>query len=182
MPLVSETPTTRILVVDDNEANRALAKSALEDEGYVVILRGGGAAGVEAFRTEHPDCVLLDVRMPDMDGFAVCEAIRALPSGRETPVLFSHGAAGRGHVRPKPRSRRRRLPHEARPPRADRSRPERLKLRRLRAELREHYDLLKQQRDALSVSSCRRATTAFVVHDLKNPRERDRPPRPVAAA
>jgi len=169
--LVSGTPTIRILVVDDNEANRALAKSALEDEGYAVILRSGGAAGVEAFRTEHPDCVLLDVRMPDMDGFAVCEAIRALPSGPETPILFltalrdvdtfdrSLGAGGDDF-----------LTKPIRPAELIVRVQSALKLRRLRVELREHYELLKHQRDALMrLQLQKERLTAFVVHDLKNP-------------
>src|SRR5450755_1989365 len=88
MPADSDQPISKILVVDDNEANRALAKGTLEDEGYEVVLANGGAEGIAAFQKERPDCILLDVRMPDIDGFAVCERIRALPHGAETPVLF----------------------------------------------------------------------------------------------
>src|SRR5579859_5144968 len=83
-----EKPTAKILVVDDNEVNRSLAQHTLEDEGYEVVLAAGGAEGIDAFQKEQPDCVLLDVRMPDVDGFVVCERIRALPQGSETPVLF----------------------------------------------------------------------------------------------
>lgn len=74
-----ETQSPTILVVDDNDANRALARGALEDEGYRVVLARGGAEGIAVFEASHPDCVLLDVRMPDLDGFTVCERIRALP-------------------------------------------------------------------------------------------------------
>src|SRR5215467_3709443 len=77
-----------VLVVDDNEANRELARSTLEDEGYRVLVAKGGAAGVETFEREKPDCVLLDVRMPDVDGFMACERIRALPHGASTPIIF----------------------------------------------------------------------------------------------
>ena len=82
----SDATTSKILVVDDNEANRSLARSTLEDEGYRVVLANGGAEGIAAFEAERPDCVLLDVRMPGVDGYAVCERIRAL--GSATPVLF----------------------------------------------------------------------------------------------
>ncbi|HTJ81191.1 MAG TPA: response regulator, partial [Polyangiaceae bacterium] len=77
-----------VLVVDDNEANRLLAKATLEDEGFRVVLADDGEAGIAAFAAEKPDCVLLDVRMPGIDGFAVCERIRATETGEHTPVLF----------------------------------------------------------------------------------------------
>lgn len=77
-----------ILVVDDNEANRLLAQGTLEDEGYRVVLATDGAEGIAAFEREDPACVLLDVRMPGIDGFAVCKRIRALPGGTDTPVIF----------------------------------------------------------------------------------------------
>ena len=50
-----------ILVVDDNEANRVLARSTLEDEGYSVVLANDGRAAVEAFERDRPDCVLMDL-------------------------------------------------------------------------------------------------------------------------
>lgn len=77
-----------ILVVDDNESNRLLAQDALEEEGYRVVLAAGGAEGIAAFEREHPACVVLDVRMPGIDGFAVCRRIRALPDGAATPIIF----------------------------------------------------------------------------------------------
>ena len=56
-------------------------EGTLEDEGYRVVLASSGAEGIAAFAGERPDCVLLDVRMPEVDGFAACERIRALPGG-----------------------------------------------------------------------------------------------------
>jgi putative two-component system response regulator len=82
------TQPAKVLVVDDNAANRELAQAILEDEGHVVVLAASGHAGIAAFTREQPDCVLLDVRMPEIDGFAVCERIRALPRGADTPVIF----------------------------------------------------------------------------------------------
>jgi CheY-like chemotaxis protein len=78
----------KILVVDDNAQNRALARATLEDEGYAVVLAENGDEGLQAVQSERPDCVLLDVRMPGTDGFAVCARIRALPEGSDTPVVF----------------------------------------------------------------------------------------------
>lgn len=182
----------KILVVDDNEANRALAESTLEDEGYSVVLARGGIEGVALFERERPDCVLLDIRMPDLDGFAVCAKMRAVPEiGAETPILFLTASrdvdtfdealkAGGDDFLMKP----------VRPTELVVRIQTALKLRRLGAELRGHYDLLKQQRDdMLRLQLQKERLMAFVVHDLKNPvntmdlhaqlllREKDLPPR-----
>lgn len=164
-------PTATILVVDDNEANRLLAENTLEDEGYRVVLASGGAEGVAAFEREHPDCVLLDIRMPEVDGFTACERIRALPRGSETPVLFltalrdvdtfDHALrAGGDDFLTKP----------VRPTELVIRVRNALKLRRLNFELREHYEILRRQRDDLfRLQLQKERLTAFVVHDLKNP-------------
>ena len=160
-----------ILVVDDNEANRELARATLEDEGHRVILARDAAEGVLAFEREQPDCVLLDVRMPEVDGFTACVRIRALPGGPETPVLFltalryvdtfdSALRAGADDFLTKP----------VRPAELVVRVQSALKLRRMSSELREHYDLLKRQRDdLLRLQLQKERLTAFVVHDLKNP-------------
>ena len=162
---------SRILVVDDNEANRALARDTLETEGYDVTLASGGAEGVAAFEREPADCVLLDVRMPDMDGFAACKRIRALPGGAETPILFLTALrdvdtfdealkAGGDDFLTKP----------VRPTELVVRVQTALKLRRTSAELREQYAALKSQRDELMrVQLQKERLSAFVVHDLKNP-------------
>ena len=77
-----------VLVVDDNGENRALAKATLEDDGYRVVLASGGEDGIAAFERERPDCVLLDVRMPETDGPAACGRMRALPGGHDVPIVF----------------------------------------------------------------------------------------------
>lgn len=168
---LESSPIQTLLVVDDNEANRALAKNTLEDEGYRVILAAGGAEGIAAFEREQPDCVLLDVRMPDIDGFTVCERIRRLPGGPDTPVIFLTALrdidtfdralrAGGDDFLTKP----------VRPTELVVRVQTALKLRRLRTELHEHYALLKRQRDdVMRLQLQKERLTAFVVHDLKNP-------------
>ncbi|GAC1569157.1 MAG: hybrid sensor histidine kinase/response regulator [Polyangiales bacterium] len=160
-----------VLVVDDNEANRALAKDTLEDEGYRVVLATGGEEAIALFEAERPECILLDVRMPETDGFAVCERIRALPGGPETPILFLTALrdvdtfdqalrAGGDDFLTKP----------VRPTELVVRVLSALKLRRMSVELRDHYVLLKQERDALvRVQLQKERLMAFVVHDLKNP-------------
>jgi diguanylate cyclase (GGDEF)-like protein len=67
---------------------RALGRDALEALELEVIEAADGAEAVERFRDAHPDLVLLDVNMPEMDGFAVCLEIRRSPSGADTPIVI----------------------------------------------------------------------------------------------
>ena len=75
-----------ILLVDDERTIRGSLSRLLREAGFSVRVAANGAAGVEAFRSRRPDLVLLDVMMPGMDGYAVCEAMRS--ADRETPIVF----------------------------------------------------------------------------------------------
>lgn len=160
-----------ILVVDDNAENRALAQAVLEDEGYRVVLASGGLAGIDAFTRVQPDCILLDVRMPDLDGPACCERIRGLPGGGDVPILFVTAQrdvdtfdrarlAGGDDYLTKPYR-----PNEL-IARVEAS----LKLRRIAVERSDLFAQLKQQRDdLLRLQLQKEQLHAFLVHDLKNP-------------
>ncbi len=82
---MSET-RARILVVEDEEHLAEGIRENLEEEGYVVAVASDGAAGLERARADAFDLVLLDVMLPELDGFAVCAAMRA--GGVDVPVLF----------------------------------------------------------------------------------------------
>ncbi len=80
-----------ILVVDDDLTERLLIREVLEQGGFTVEEAGNGVQAVAAFSRVRPDIVLLDVVMPEMDGFAACAALRQLPQGEHTPVLMVTG-------------------------------------------------------------------------------------------
>jgi DNA-binding response OmpR family regulator len=83
-------PVFRILVIDDNQEILDMVDLMLGQEGFEVVLANDAASGLRAVYQAHPDAVLLDVMMPDMDGFEVCRRIRELT---DTPVLLFTGKA-----------------------------------------------------------------------------------------
>ena len=78
-----------ILIADDDETERFLQRQVLEPEGFQVTEAKDGEAALQVFNQHSPDLVILDVMMPEMSGFEVCQAIRTLPGGRNTPVLMA---------------------------------------------------------------------------------------------
>lgn len=160
-----------VLVVDDNAENRELARQTLEDEGYRVTLARDADEALEAFVRARPDCVLMDIRMPRVDGIEACRRIRALPGSAETPILFltaqrdvemfdrAREAGGDDYIT-KP----------VRPPELVTRVAAGVKLRRMAVERRELYDVVRQQRDDLMrLQLHKEQLSAFLVHDLKNP-------------
>ena len=79
---------TTILLVDDDPAMRRLPSVLLKREGFEILEASGGTEALEILKTETPDLVLLDIMMPDMDGFEVCEAIRENPRTADIPVIM----------------------------------------------------------------------------------------------
>jgi len=79
----------RILVADDNPDSRYSLRLQLRD--YEVIEAEGGARTIELAIAQSPDCILLDVQMPDMNGFVVCERLRADPRTRLIPIILVTG-------------------------------------------------------------------------------------------
>jgi CheY-like chemotaxis protein len=88
----------RVLVVEDEPENRLLLGVVLTSEGYEVVEAEDGPAALAAARQHPPDLVLLDVMMPEMNGYAVLEALRADTSTRSIPVIMLTALAQRGDV------------------------------------------------------------------------------------
>ncbi len=77
-----------VLVVDDDPAQRDLLSRFLEREGFAVLTAADGRAGIELARTQHPRAILLDVMMPQMDGWSVLGALKADPNLATIPVVM----------------------------------------------------------------------------------------------
>ena len=82
---------SRILVADDTTSIQALYRKLLGDDGHEVVVTSDGAEALEAVHREHPDVVILDVGMPNVDGFEVCRRLKADPATRLTPVVLVTG-------------------------------------------------------------------------------------------
>src|ERR1700737_2877498 len=80
--------SARILVVDDNEVNVELLVAILASEDYVVSTATDGVEALPKIAAENPDIVLLDVMMPELDGFEVCQRIKADPTMEGIPVIM----------------------------------------------------------------------------------------------
>ena len=75
----------KILVIEDEESIRNIIRAFLEDAGYTVFVAGDGLEGVNKFHEKNPDLVLLDLMLPKMNGFTVCEILR---KESRTPIIM----------------------------------------------------------------------------------------------
>lgn len=79
---------SRVLIADDNEQNRELLDAYLADETYEILMAHDGQQTMEVVEASHPDLILLDIMMPRMSGYEVCEQLKANPETRNIPVLM----------------------------------------------------------------------------------------------
>src|SRR5262245_9875385 len=82
------TPAASVLVVDDTIENLRLLANMLEEHGYEVRPVTSGRQAVQAAERDPPDLILLDITMPEMDGFEVCRRLRAREGSKDVPVIF----------------------------------------------------------------------------------------------
>lgn len=80
--------THRVLVVDDESDITELLTYNFRDAGYEVLTASDGIAGVRSAQRWLPDAIVLDLNLPGLDGFAVCEMLRQLRSTRDIPILM----------------------------------------------------------------------------------------------
>ena len=88
--------TYRILVVDDNDMNLFLLAKILELEGYQVTLAHNGIEAIQSVVQKMPDLALLDVMMPDMNGYELCRKMRQPPFNTQIPIVMLTAMSSEG--------------------------------------------------------------------------------------
>ncbi|OGR40910.1 MAG: hypothetical protein A2X35_02975 [Elusimicrobia bacterium GWA2_61_42] len=164
MPTSAEGPPQSILLVDDLPANLELLAGMLKSKGYKTRAAVSGEAALQAVEAELPDLVLLDINMPGMSGYEVCERLKAVEKFRDVPVIFlsalsetldkvrAFGAGGVDYV-----SKPFQFEEVEARVRAH------LELRRQKRELKDSYERLKE------LEKMRDGLVHMIVHDLRSP-------------
>ncbi len=83
-----ETNLSDILIVDDNINNLKLLRTLLTEQGYITRIATNGKMALASVAAKHPDLILLDITMPDMDGFEVCKQLNNNPLTEAIPIIF----------------------------------------------------------------------------------------------
>lgn len=79
--------TKAILVIEDHEDNRRIIRDLLTSAGYEIIETKSAEAGVTAAEKHHPDLILMDIQLPDFDGYEATRRIKANPSLCQIPII-----------------------------------------------------------------------------------------------
>jgi class 3 adenylate cyclase len=80
--------TSRILIVEDTPANIQAVSAILKEQGFQISVATNGRQALEVLERVRPDLILLDIMMPEMDGFEACQRIKASVAWREIPIIF----------------------------------------------------------------------------------------------
>ena len=161
---LSREDVPNVIVVDDTPANLQLLTGMLKERGYKVRPVPSGKLALQAAKNDPPDLILLDIMMPEMDGYEVCERLKADEKLREIPVIFisalnetmdkvrAFGVGGVDYVT-KP------FQFEE----VDARVRTHLELQRQRRKLKENYEQLRR------LEELRDNLVHMIVHDLRNP-------------
>jgi CheY-like chemotaxis protein len=86
----------KILLIEDNEQNRDALSRRLQHYGYDVILAVDGQQGVTMAQAEHPDLILMDLNLPDVDGWEATQILKRTPETQAIPIMAmtAHAIAG----------------------------------------------------------------------------------------
>lgn len=86
--IITEGKTYRVLIVDDVPDNVQLLNELLFDQGLIVSIAKNGRQALKTVNVNKPDLILLDISMPDMDGFEVCQELKSSPETSDIPIIF----------------------------------------------------------------------------------------------
>jgi len=92
MPTTLESSRSKILIVDDSAFEQRMLSDLLSEMPYKVSVAFNGLQGYQLALANRPDLILLDVRMPNMDGYTACRLLKANPVTQDIPVIFLSGA------------------------------------------------------------------------------------------
>jgi CheY-like chemotaxis protein len=85
---MKESSVLKVLIADDTDSDRLILESIVKKEGHITISVANGVQAVEAYEAEHPDIVLMDALMPELDGFGAARQIKALAGEELVPIIF----------------------------------------------------------------------------------------------
>ncbi|MCP5046109.1 MAG: response regulator [bacterium] len=85
---MSNNKKTLILIIDDNSQNLRVLGNILRENGYGLVVAKSGPQGLKFLHREKPELILLDIMMPQIDGYQVCETIKSDPLTKHIPVIF----------------------------------------------------------------------------------------------
>lgn len=81
----------KVLIIDDNPTLATTLQMILELKGFTIITASDGIAGLNKVMEEMPDIIILDIMLPGMDGYQVCEKVKANPNTKDIPVIMLTG-------------------------------------------------------------------------------------------
>ena len=84
---MANAPGRKILIIEDSKTTSVVLKEVLEAEGHTVVTAGDGVTGIALARREKPDLILLDLLLPKLNGYEVCNAIKRDNNTRHIPIL-----------------------------------------------------------------------------------------------
>jgi two-component system cell cycle response regulator DivK len=81
------TQTYKILYIEDNPENRLLVRRVLQAEGYTILEAKNAREALRAVKSQRPDLILMDINMPEIDGYTLTSTLRRLPGLEKTPIV-----------------------------------------------------------------------------------------------
>jgi two-component system cell cycle response regulator DivK len=93
---ISESDAVTILYIEDNLDNRTLIRRVLEAEGFIVLEAGNATEALRVFQYQIPDLILMDINMPDVDGYTFTKQLKHMPTFKQVPIIAITANAMKG--------------------------------------------------------------------------------------